>query len=163
MNMEIESTTFMSSLKSKIAPSNPCKIINLKKSVNALREIMRPISDEDIDSGLTQIETKNKYADDYGWLSPDGTFYKVEWSEHNAWAAKKLETDFGETVSKTERLHPADAMTKRGWILLHNPSFGPPRITKSDRNLTKAQAEFLYEFFIERNMKEEANSVIEYL
>ena len=49
----------------------------------------------------------------------------------------------------------------RGWVLLHNPSHGPAFPTsKEGRRYTKAQADFLYEYFLEQGEKDKADQII---
>lgn len=51
-------------------------------------------------------------------------------------------------------------LTDRGWVLLHNPSQGIAFATGSlVRDMTKAQKEFLYDYYTERDCKKEANEV----
>ena len=50
-----------------------------------------------------------------------------------------------------EILNPGDWLVDRGWVLLHNPSQGVAFATGSlVRDMTKAQKEFLYDYYIER-------------
>lgn len=54
----------------------------------------------------------------------------------------------------------ADGAIKRGWVLLHNPSQGIAIPTRDfSREYTKAQKEFLYDYYMERNCKKEANAI----
>ena len=51
-------------------------------------------------------------------------------------------------------------VTDLGWVLLHNPSQGIAFATGSlVRDMTKAQKEFLYDYYTERDCKKEANEV----
>lgn len=53
-----------------------------------------------------------------------------------------------------------DALVDRGWILLHNPSQGIAYPTESENHVrTKAQKEFLYDYYIERKCYSEANEI----
>lgn len=53
-------------------------------------------------------------------------------------------------------------MIKGGWVLLHNPAHGIAFPTRSaTRSYTKAQKEFLYDYYMERDCKKEANEVWE--
>lgn len=55
-----------------------------------------------------------------------------------------------------------DYLAERGWVLLHNPSQGIAEPTKDQRrNYTKAQKEFLYDYYMERNKENKANEVWE--
>lgn len=102
------------------------------------------------------MDEKGHTTADYGWLSPHGKFYGVEWGEHEDWAnnflkEKGLESDAG-----------GDTLIKGGWVLLHNPAQGIAFPTRSTaRTYTKAQKEFLYDYYMERGCKKEANEVRE--
>ena len=53
-----------------------------------------------------------------------------------------------------------DYLIRRGWVLLHNPSQGIAIPTRDfSREYTKAQKEFLYDYYMERNCKKEANAI----
>ena len=53
-----------------------------------------------------------------------------------------------------------DWLVERGGVLLHNPSQGIAYPTKNSvREYTKAQKEFLYDYYMERGCKEEANAI----
>ena len=76
------------------------------------------------------LDTEEHTTEDYGWLEPDGKFHAVEWG------------------------------VKRGWVLLHNPAQGVAFTTKDPtKPYTKAQKEFLYDYYIERNCEKEANDI----
>lgn len=54
----------------------------------------------------------------------------------------------------------ADYLVRRGWVLLHNPQQGIAIPTRDiTREYTKAQKEFLYDYYMERDCKEEANAI----
>lgn len=95
--------------------------------------------------------------EDYGWLEPGGTFYPVSFGCHQGWAAeycKKHFPEFKEGLRKgTHHFDTAgDWLRDRGWVLLHNPGMGLARPTcASDRRLTKAQRDFLYGYYIDRD------------
>ena len=56
----------------------------------------------------------------------------------------------------------ADWLVERGWVLLHNPGMGIATPTKNPaREFTKAQKEFLYDYYMERNRENEANAIWE--
>lgn len=53
-----------------------------------------------------------------------------------------------------------DWLVERGWVLLHNPSRGIAFPTKNPvKEYTKAQKEFLYDYYMERDCKKEANAI----
>ena len=92
--------------------------------------------------------------------TPDGTFHGVEWGEHQYWADRYVEENFPEQYE--EILEAGDWLVDRGWVLLHNPSQGVAFATGSlVRDMTKAQKEFLYDYYTERDCKREANEIWE--
>lgn len=104
--------------------------------------------------------------DDYGWLEPNGTFHAVEWGEHQSWAmdfVEKMEPNWQDKVPITQLCdYAGDYLTSRGWILLHNPAQGIAKITKDEsKPMTKAQQDFLYGYYIDRDCHEEANAIMQ--
>lgn len=131
-----------------------------------------------LDSFMTRMmDEEDHTTDDYGWLEPDGTFHAVEWGNHQEWANDYLDKNLkqeerfaamleinasGMTKSCSDVIGAADYLVRRGWVLLHNPSQGlaiPTRDTT--KAYTKAQKEFLYDYYMERDCKKEANEVWE--
>lgn len=112
-----------------------------------------------IDSFISRIMDKKEHTTkDYGWLEPDGTFHEVEWGEHQSWAYKYVEQNFPDQYEKI--LEAGDWLVDRGWILLHNPSQGIAFATgRLVRDMTKAQKEFLYSYYMERDYRKEANAI----
>lgn len=102
----------------------------------------------------------------YGWLSPSGEFYQVSWGDHDSWAQDHIKELLDwESLSLKERISAAgmgDVLMNHGWILLHNPSHGTPFPTrKPGKRYTRAQAEFLYDYFIQYGDRRQANAVME--
>lgn len=102
---------------------------------------------------------------DYGWLSPSGEFFEVPWGEHQDWANKHIrETGIYESLSMLERISSkglGDALINRGWVLLHNPRHGTAHPTKKEeKRFTKAQMDFLFDYYMARNLKDEAYAII---
>lgn len=114
---------------------------------------------QQIDNYLKRImDIKEHTTADYGWLEPNGVFHEVEWGEHQYWADKYVEENFPEQYE--EIINPGDWLVDRGWVLLHNPSQGIAFPTKNPvREYTKVQKEFLYDYYIERDCKDEANAL----
>lgn len=126
----------------------------------------------ELNSYLARVKLSEKTnGEDYGWLEPDGTFHPVEWAHHAEFAREYMESkypyeDFAEmywSEDHKEHLDNNDILIdKLGWILLHNPSQGLPFHHVSEKkNMTKAQKEFLYDFYTERNMYKEAKELFE--
>lgn len=100
---------------------------------------------------------------DYGWLEPSGKFHPVDWGEHQNWACNyvmKLVDDGLLSIDDA----PVDAgewlVEEKRWVLLHNPAQGIPIITTSAvSRMTKAQKEFVYDYYIKRDCHTEANMI----
>lgn len=109
---------------------------------------------------------------DYGWLAPDGEFYEVDWGNHQEWAQRYIEESFPEVAEKDDidmqikcnvgLIGAGDWLVERGWVLLHSPSQGIAQPTRNPfKRYTKAQQEFLYDYYMERGKEKEANAVYE--
>ena len=105
---------------------------------------------------------------DYGWLFPDGTFYPVEWGEHQSWADNWLETHDKEYKDKQKQpnarirlWNAGDYLSeKHGAVLIHSPWQGIGEITKHETVcLTKHQKEFMYDYYIKRGQHDRANAL----
>lgn len=100
---------------------------------------------------------------DYGWLEPSGKFHEVEWGKHEKYAFEWITKNLPEAEwTVKDFLDSGDELMKRGWVLLHNPSLslGTAFPTKDKtKRYTKAQKEFLYEYYMERNEKERAAEI----
>ena len=107
--------------------------------------------------------------DDYGWLEPNGSFHPVEWGQHQEWAQSYIEEHFPEITEDEVDMQvkcgvgligAGDWLVERGWILLHNPAQGIAIVTRNDKcRVTKAQKEFLYSYYTERDCEKEANEI----
>lgn len=124
-----------------------------------------------LDSFMARMMDKEDHiTEDYGWLEPNGTFHGVEWGAHQDWAQNYMNEKFPEeamdgdidlqTKCNVGLIGAGDWLVERGWVLLHNPSQGIAYPTKNSvREYTKAQKEFLYDYYMERGCKEEANAI----
>jgi hypothetical protein len=135
-----------------------------------------PVSDTSaIDSYLARKTDKTEYTyADYGWLEPDGTYHEVDWGEHSEWAREYADEHYPfsthahmywKTNANGEREHYVcgDFLVYcLGWVLLDNPMQGiaTPKYDMA-KGLTKRQKEFLYDYYIERNMHDRANKLYE--
>lgn len=119
-------------------------------------------------------DEKEHSTEDYGWLEPDGTFHEVEWAEHQNFAEEFIREHMTEEDWIAAGIHRpgqfmsdslytfGDYLIERGWVLLHNPSQGIAFPTKKpERRYTKAQKEFLYDYYMERGRELEANEIWE--
>lgn len=151
---------------------------SLKNEVR--RETGQPIESRygsDMLAGFMErmLDEEKHSTEDYGWLDPSGTFYEVEWGNHQEWANNYLKEHLSEEEQKvalieinvsgmaksgTDIIGAADYLVRRGWVLLHNPSQGIAVPTRNPlKRYTKAQQEFLYDYYMERGKEKEANSV----
>lgn len=116
------------------------------------------------------MDKKEHSTEDYGWLEPDGTFHEVKWGVHQEWAQNYMDEKFPEeamngdinlqTKCNVGLIGAGDWLVERGWVLLHNPSQGIAFPTKNPmKRYTKAQKEFLYDYYMERGKEKEANAI----
>lgn len=124
-----------------------------------------------IDSYIKRMTDKEEHTtQDYGWLEPNGTFHAVEWGEHQSWAQSYLDENYPEQAEDTEidmqvkcnvgLIGAGDWLVERGWILLHNPMHGIAYpLVNPAKKPTKAQKEFLFDYYVERNCEKEASAV----
>lgn len=118
-------------------------------------------TDSFLDSFLKQARIEEKFEDNYGWLAPDGTFYPAEWGEHQGWAYKKAK-ELGYVISSLSFSKAGDILVDHGWVLLHNPSRGVAMVTRKEtKPLTKAQREFLFNYYTDRDCPDDAKKYLE--
>lgn len=143
------------------------------------REVRKELGEETIedrdqkriDSFITRMmDDKEHTTGDYGWLDPSGKFYEADWGEHQEWAQAYIDENFPEETERMETVTQSncnvgligagDWLVERGWVLMHNPSQGVAFPTKNPvREYTKAQKEFLYDYYMERKCEDEANAI----
>ena len=148
-------------------------------SESTQREIRKELGEETaedrqqdaLDSLMERMmDEENHTTEDYGWLEPDGTFHGAEWGEHQEWAQNYMNEKLPEeamdrdidlqTKCNVGLIGAGDWLVERGWVLLHNPSRGIAFPTKNPvKEYTKAQKEFLYDYYMERDCKKEANAI----
>jgi hypothetical protein len=121
-----------------------------------------------------EADKEHKY-EQYGWLEPDGTYHPVEWGDHEKWAQEYCGSHYpeeqyaymyerNETGNDARRIHTAGDMlvNKLNWILLENPYQGVAEIQCSETHeMTKAQKEFLFDYYMDYNEPEKANRLYE--
>lgn len=128
--------------------------------------------DEMLDSYIKRMtDTAEHKTEDYGWLEPDGTFHEVSWGDHQDWAENYIRTKMSEEQWMEAEIIRKDAvisnicgygdfLARKGWVLLHSPSQGIASPTRDpSRRYTKAQKEFLYDYFTERKCYREADEI----
>ena len=114
-----------------------------------------------LDSFLERMTGPETTTDDYGWLEPSGKFHEVPFGEHQGWAWKKA-LELGFSGEAFDRGLGGDVLLEHGWVLLDNPGLGLARPTSSDtRPMTKAQREFLFDYYTERNRPDLAKKYLE--
>lgn len=143
------------------------------------QDVMRELGEETEEDQATSLlgsfmkrwkDEQEHTTEDYGWLEPNGTFHAVEWGEHQDWAQEYLEEHEPEVAADPEvdmqikcnvgMIGAGDWLVERGWVLLHNPMQGIAYPTKNPvKDYTKAQREFLYDYYRERNCQKEANEI----
>lgn len=110
--------------------------------------------------------------EDYGWLEPDGTYHEVEWAHHAEWAMEYAEEHYPfkeyahmywKEDAQGERHHYINGdflVYVLGWVLLDSPGQGiaTPKYDPA-KGMTKAQKEFLFDYYIERGMNDRASAL----
>lgn len=102
----------------------------------------------------------------YGWLYPSGKFLKADFGDHEQAAYDIInenhwEDEFDVWDSNGGLRLSRDFLVEvKGFVLLHNPmAFGGTLVTSRGR-YTKAQREFLYDYFMADGQPAKANSFI---
>lgn len=129
--------------------------------------ITRPINEEnllkiveDFNNGIipqvkvletTEFKTLSNKCE-YGWLSPSGEFTPCEFAEHSNEAFKIIKANNWMEEHKVIRDYTDFLIEEKGYIIIHNPY----DISKEEKpmvnypiskNITKAQREFLFDYF----------------
>lgn len=100
----------------------------------------------------------------YCFISPDGELFPVDWGEHDEWATNYIkrhgmlmdDDGFSRDYFAVDYL-----VHDRGWLLLHSPSHGRPKLTEGNKPMTKAQRETLYDYYMNAGRFDEANELYE--
>lgn len=116
-----------------------------------------------VDDYIQQKVIEHKFDDNYGWLDPKGEFHPVEFGYHQAWAYQTaLEMGYINEEDSWMTGDDGDILVERGWALLHNPSMGVAYVTRNKvKPLTKAQREFLFDYYTERGLAKKAKEYFE--
>ena len=99
---------------------------------------------------IIQNDYKEESKESYGWLAPDGKFYKSDFGQHQTWASDYLLREFkdGNIEELSIGENPGDILINKGWILIHNPSGFQLHITRNvSKRMTLKQKDFLLEYF----------------
>lgn len=114
-----------------------------------------------LDSFLERMNCPETTTEDYGWLEPSGKFHEVPFGEHQGWAWQKA-LELGFSGEAFDRGLGGDVLLEHGWVLLDNPGMGLARPTISEsKSLTKAQREFLFDYYTERGKHDLAKKYLE--
>lgn len=147
------------------------------KRNDVLRETGQPVESRCenslLDGFMERMTDEEEHTtEDYGWLEPNGTFHEVEWGLRQEWATEYVKENFPEEYEEigmqmntgTGLIAEGDFLVERGWVLLHSPSQGIAQPTRNPvKRYTKAQQEFLYDYYMERGKEREANTVYQEL
>lgn len=121
-----------------------------------------------LDSYMAQQHIEEKHKDNYGWLEPDGTFHPVPWCDHQEYAIKIIREkgwydEFDRWEDDGSIYYCGDFLVRvKGWVLLHNPGRGVAYVTRGEsKRLTKAQREFLFNYYFDRGEKAKAAEFLE--
>lgn len=100
---------------------------------------------------------------DFGWLAPDGTFFPVEFGNHQTWASKYLLEEYrrGDLELSCGK-NPGDKLCEIGFILIHNPHGYHLSITRdSSKRITLRQKDFLLDYFEKNGLTEWSYKLLE--
>lgn len=124
------------------------------------KSVLAPATSELVEEFLERSKRPDS-DQDYGWLEPSGKFHAVPFGEHQGWAWKKA-LEFGFSGEAFDRGLGGDVLLEHGWVLLDNPGMGLARPTISEsKSLTKAQREFLFDYYTERGKHDLAKKYLE--
>lgn len=113
------------------------------------------IGNKIIECNLTDKNIESQ-EENYGWLAPNGTFYSVEFGNHQAWVFQYLLNEYRNGNIKLEcDEDPGDKLCELGFILLHSPHKYDFFVTRDyKKRITNKQKEFLIDYFEKRNMNQ---------
>lgn len=96
-----------------------------------------------------------------GWLSPSGDFYPCGWGAHSTEAERILsELGLFEDFLRHSILNVRDYLSGRGYCLIHSPGRERKLVTHL-LPLTRAQRDFLYDYFTEDGDRQSAEHYLE--
>lgn len=133
-----------------IVPENYLKAIN-----KAMGKKVFPVDEAD-----ELVERLHVFMEsDFGWLAPDGTWYPVDYADHENWARGYLLDKNVLTKNELDKLYSAAdyLVDKLNFCLVHSPSMSDPKV--ECKRLTSRQKEFLYDYFLKLGMPGRANQI----
>lgn len=143
-------------------------------NLDELRELGVPYyesteKEENKESEIEEVE-EIREEDEYGFVTPDGTFIGSAWGTHEGSALdivkeKNLTDRYHKYQDEIHKFAPARdfLINELKYILIHNPSrLGRTQVQIGPQNsLTKAQKDFLYDYFIKRDENGRADYYLE--
>lgn len=135
------------------------------RSMGALNQKSEP---EYQSEDSTENETADCDFEHWGWLAPDGKYTRARFGDHEKVALEILnEKDWyqdyyqKECMSATCDVYLANdyLVNEKGYALLHNPYGYGNTLLSAPKRLTKAQKEFLYDYFMHEGNTGMANSL----
>ena len=123
-------------------------------------DLLRPSPAEEY---ISRMIASDEEVPPYGFISPNGEFHPVEWAKHEEFAGNYIRAHDGWSAVLENDVHTGTdfLVLIKGWLLLHNPRQGKPFLTQGDKCMTKAQREFLFDYYTKYDMKKEANALYE--
>lgn len=110
-------------------------------------------------SRLTEEKEDKDIVEDYGWLSPAGEFFACGWGEHTQGAFEIIDRKYSNEFSYEDA---RDFLVNKGWILIDNPTRSYIEVTTGkNKRITKAQREFLFDYFTNLQMHNRAKEFLE--
>ena len=121
---------------------------------NGLEKLLQEAQQKPEEDSSTAVERK------YGWLAPTGKFIESPWGTHDDTAHEII--DGSPALSKAfdsidNDLGARDFLVESGYCLIHDPSNISYYVQEPKRkNITKAQREFLFDYFTDVGFKDMA-------
>lgn len=133
--------------------SDPLKaddILALEKDEEKYLKFKDDVSKGILPEAAKPSKPKKKYQP-YGFLAPSGKFYPGEWGTHESEAFELILSqgfeDEYDAWSDPFHLARDFLILEKGYVLIHNPGNDGGYIVTYEKQLTKKQREFLYEYF----------------
>lgn len=123
-------------------------------------------SNEESNTSESKEEDEEEKIQDYGWLSPSGEYVESGFGTHEESAIniikdKGWKAEYDALYEKQFMLARDFLVNNKGYALLHNPFvLGPTKVEEPTR-LTKAQKEFLFDYFVNEHEEGRANYYIQ--
>ena len=140
------------------------------RSIGALNQTFESDTESNDMESIVEDDKEDCDFDHYGWLAPDGKYTRARFGDHEKVALEILdEKDWYQDYCQEENmsatcdcgLYLANdyLVNKKGYVLLHNPYGYGNTLISAPKRLTKAQKEFLYDYFMHEGNTGMANSL----